>query len=412
MSYLKCLKSKGSGREYPLEALYVCEYDFSPLEADYDYDAIKRDFSREAIEKGPRSLWRYRPLLPIQGEPTVGLHSGFTPLIRSHRLAEALGVKELYIKDDTVCHPTWSFKDRVVSVALSRAKELGFDTVSCASTGNLGNSVSAHGAKAGLKRFIFIPHNLEKGKVLGSLIYKPNVVAVRGNYDDVNRLCSEIVSKYNWGFVNVNLRPYYAEGSKTIGFEVAEQLGWRTPQHMVVPAASGSLLTKIWKAFKEFEKLEFLESAVETKMHCAQALGCSPISKLIMEKNDVLIPVKPDTIAKSLAIGNPADGYYARDCVMGSGGSAETATDAEIQDGIKLLAETEGVFAETAGGVTVACTKKLIESGKIPRDESIVIAITGSGLKTQEAIEDVIGAPMLIDPSLKSFEQNLSSRIR
>ncbi|MCB9799828.1 MAG: threonine synthase [Candidatus Omnitrophica bacterium] len=407
MSYMKCLKSKGTGREYPKEALYVCEYDFSPLEASYDYAAIKKNLTREKIEKGPRSLWRYRDLLPIDGEPTVGLHSGFTPLVRARLLAEELGVKELYIKDDSVCHPTWSFKDRVVSVALTRAKELGFTTVACASTGNLANSVSAHGAKAGLERYIFIPYDLERGKVLGSLVYNPNVVAVRGNYDDVNRLCSEIASRYHWGFVNVNLRPYYSEGSKTMGFEIIEQLGWKAPKHVVIPAASGSLITKIWKAFKEFEQLEFIEGGLNTSIHCAQPEGCSPIATAILEKSEHVLPVKPYTIAKSLAIGNPADGYYAKDVIEASGGSAAIVNDDEIREGIRLLARTEGIFTETAGGVTVASAKKLIERGSIPRDESIVLAITGNGLKTQEAIQDSVGEPTMIEPSLQSFEEKL-----
>ncbi len=408
MSFLKCLKSKGSGREYPKKAIYVCEYDFSPLEADYDYAAIKKVISRERIEKGPQSLWRYRDLLPIDGEPTVGLYSGFTPLVKAERLAEELGVKELYIKDDSVCHPTWSFKDRVVSVALSRARELGFDTVACASTGNLANSVSAHAAKAGFKRYIFIPANLEKGKVIGSLAYAPNLIAVNGNYDDVNRLCSEIASKYQWGFVNVNLRPYYSEGSKTIGFEIAEQLGWKAPQHIVAPAASGSLITKIWKALKEFEMLELLEGPLQTRIHCAQAEGCSPIATSIIEKSEHVLPVKPKTIAKSLAIGNPADGYYARDVIQNSGGTAGIVSDDEIREGIKLLARTEGIFTETAGGVTVGVAKKLIEKGSIPRNESIVLAITGNGLKTQEAIQDVVGEPYYIEPSLSSFEEKMN----
>lgn len=407
MSYMKCLRSKGSGQEYPLEALYVCEYDFSPLEVAYDYQAMKKGLTRESIEKGPKSLWRYRDLLPIEGDPKVGLNSGFTPLVRAKCLAEEWGLKELYIKDDSVCHPTLSFKDRVVSVALSRAIELGFDTVACASTGNLANSVSAHGAKAGLNRYIFIPDNLEKGKVLASLIYNPNLVAVQGNYDDVNRLCSEIVSKYNWGFVNVNLRPYYSEGSKTMGFEIVEQLGWKAPDHIVVPAASGSLITKIWKALKEFEMMEFIENKLETSIHCAQAQGCSPIATSILEKSEHVLPVKPQTIAKSLAIGNPADGYYAKDVIESSGGSAGIVSDDEIREGIKLLARTEGIFTETAGGVTVATAKKLVEQGKIKPDESVVLAITGNGLKTQEAVQDVVGEPFHIEPSVGSFEDNV-----
>lgn len=407
MNFLKCLRSKGSGREYPTEAIYVCEYDFSPLEADYDYDGLKKYLTREKIEKGPRSLWRYRPLLPIEGEPTVGLYSGFTPLVKAERLGKELGLRNLWVKDDSVCHPTFSFKDRVVSVALTRAKELGFDTVACASTGNLANAVSAHGAKAGLKRFIFIPYDLEKGKVLASLVYNPNVVAVHGNYDDVNRLCSEIVARYNWGFVNVNLRPYYSEGSKTMGFEIAEQMGWRAPDHIVVPAASGSLITKIWKALKEFEKLELLENAVKTKIHCAQPEGCSPIASAILNKSEHILPVKPVTIAKSLAIGNPADGYYAKDVIENSKGTAAIVNDEEIREGIKLLARTEGIFTETAGGVTVATAKKLAQQKVFGENESVVLTITGNGLKTQEAMESSVGEAVMIEPSLKSFEEML-----
>ena len=406
MSFIRGLKCRECGRGYPAQPIYVCEYCFGSLEVDYDYAAIRSAVSREKIEKGPRSLWRYRPLLPIDGEPTVGLYSGFTPLVKADNLAEALGVKELYVKDDTVCHPTLSFKDRVVSVALTRAKEFGFDTVACASTGNLANSVSAHAAKAGLKRYIFIPSDLELAKILGSLVYEPNLVAVKGNYDEVNRLCAEIGSKYHWAFVNINLRTYYAEGSKTFGFEIAEQLGWKTPAHIVVPAASGSLMTKIWKAFKEFEKLELI-GPVKTKMYCAQAAGCSPISTMVIEKSEVMKPVKPHTIAKSLAIGNPADGYYAKDVVSQSGGAAEVATDEEIIEAIKLLAATEGIFAETAGGVTLACAKKLIQKGIIPRNESIVISITGQGLKTQEAIQHHLGRPYVIEANLASFEERV-----
>ncbi len=407
MSYVKGLKCRECARTYPAEAIYVCEFCFASLEVDYDYEAMRSHVTRARIESGPKSLWRYRDLLPIDRDPSEGFHSGFTPLVRAERLAQALGVKELFIKDDSVCHPTLSFKDRVVSVALSKAKELGFDTVACASTGNLANSVAAHGARAGLKRYIFIPHDLEAAKVLGTLIYEPNLIMVNGNYDDVNRLCGEIAAKYRWAFVNVNLRPYYAEGSKTFGFEVAEQLGWKTPAHVVCCAASGSLITKIWKGFKEFEKLDLLEAPVQTKLHCAQPEGCSPISELILSGGDALRPVKPKTIAKSLAIGNPADGYYARDAVRESGGSAEVATDHEIREGIQLLARTEGIFTETAGGVTVACAKKLIETKIIPRNDSIVLAITGNGLKTQDAIESVIEPAIKIEPHLKSFEEQM-----
>src|SRR3989338_8739194 len=408
MSYIKSLRCRECHRIYPTEAIYVCEFCFGSLEVDYDYDRIKQVISREKIEQGPKSIWRYRELLPIDGPPTVGFHAGFTPLFRADNLARVLGMKELYIKDDSVCHPTLSFKDRVVAVALTKAKELGFSTVACASTGNLAGSVSAQAAWAGLNRFIFIPADLELGKVVGSLTYAPNLVAVEGNYDDVNRLCAEIAGRYRWAFVNINIRPYYAEGSKTYGYEVMEQLGWRTPAHIVVPVASGSLLTKIWKSFNEFKKLGLI-SEVNTKMYAAQADGCSPVVTALKQKSEIIKPVKPKTIAKSLAIGNPADGIYAIDAIKESGGSGESVTDQEIIDGIKLLASTEGIFTETAGGVTVAVAKKLIEKGVIPKKDSCVICITGNGLKTQEAVTDHIGKPYHIKPSLESFEKLLRS---
>lgn len=407
MSFVKSLRCRECQREYPKKALYVCEFCFGSLEVNYDYEAIGKKLSREKIEKGPRSLWRYRDLLPIDGDPTAGFNAGMTPLVRAKNLAAELGVEELYIKDDSVCHPTCSFKDRVVAVALSRAQELGFKTVACASTGNLANSVAANAAKAGLECYIFIPHNLEQAKVIGTLVYAPNLVAVHGNYDDVNRLCAEVAAKYQWGFVNINLRAYYAEGSKTLGFEIAEQLGWKAPDHIVIPAASGSLVTKIWKALKEFDKLGILTQRLKTKIHCAQAEGCSPISTAIQTRAEVIKPVKPNTIAKSLAIGNPADGYYAKDVVLETGGSAGIVSDDEIREGIKLLAQTEGIFTETAGGVTLATAKKLIEQGVIPRNESIVITITGNGLKTQEAIQDSVGKPTHIQPNLSSFESEV-----
>ena len=410
MSYLIGLKCRECGRLYPKEVVNVCEYCFGSIEADYDYEAIRRAVTKASFAQRPRSLWRYRELLPIEGEPTVGLSSGFTPLIRSQRLAETLGVEELYIKDDSVSHPTLSFKDRVVSVALTRAKELGFDTVACASTGNLANAVSAHAARAGLKGYVFIPADLEIGKVVASLIYRPTVVAVEGTYDDVNRLCAELSAKYPWAFVNVNIRPYYAEGSKTYGFEIAEQLGWRAPQHIVIPAASGSLITKIIKAFKELHRLGLIEE-VSTKLYAAQAAGCSPITAAIHERSDIVKPVKPHTIAKSLAIGNPADGYYATKAVLESGGWAEAVTDDEIVEGMQLLAQTEGIFTETAGGVTVAVTKKLIEQGTIPRDESIVVCVTGNGLKTQEPLMNRLGSAVRIKPSLASFESQLAGQL-
>lgn len=407
MSYVLGLKCRECGREYPKEPIYVCEYCFAALEVCYDYGAIKKVISRNRIEKGPHTLWRYRDLLPIDGEPTAGLTSGLTPFIKADQLAKEFGVKELYIKDDSTCHPTLSFKDRVVAVALSKAREFGFDTVACASTGNLANSVSAHGALAGFQRYIFIPADLEMGKIIGTLVYAPNLIAVHGNYDDVNRLCAEIAAKYGWAFVNINIRPFYAEGSKTYGFEIAEQFGWRAPEHVVVPAAGGSLITKIAKAFKEFAQLGLIPDT-KTKIYCAQAEGCGPIARAIMEKSEIIRPEKPNTIAKSLAIGNPADGYYAKDVVLESGGTAALANDNEIREGIKLLARTEGILTETAGGVTVAVAKKLIERGAIPKDESIVLSITGNGLKTQEAIQAHVGKPIEIDPSLSSFEKKVS----
>lgn len=406
MSYVKGLKCRECGREYPKKALFVCEYCFGSLEVNYSYDKIKGKFTRELISSRAKNLWRYKELLPLDGEPTDGLKSGFTPLIKADNLARELGVKELYLKDDSVNHPTLSFKDRVVAVALSKAKEFGFDTVACASTGNLGNSVAAQAAIAGLKRYIFIPADLEMGKVVGSLIYAPNLVAVEGNYDEVNRLCAEIASRYKWAFVNINIRPYYAEGSKTYGYEIVEQLGWQTPKHIIIPSAGGSLITKVWKALKEFHKLGLIDKP-DTKIYCAQAQGCAPIVTAIKEKGEIIKPVKPKTIAKSLAIGNPADGYYATDTVRESGGWGEAASDEEIVEGMKLLARTEGIFTETAGGVTVAVTKKLIEQKRIPEGESVVISVTGNGLKTQEAVAGHIGKMLKIKPRLDSFEEEI-----
>lgn len=409
MSFMKGLRCRECAREYPAKAIFVCEYCFGSLEVDYDYPAIEKRFTRQAIESRPHNIWRYRELLPIDGDPIVGFHTGFTPFFRADRLAKALGVKELYIKDDSVCHPTLSFKDRVVSVALSRAKELGFDTVACASTGNLANAVASLSAKAGMKRFIFIPADLEAGKVVGSLIYAPRLVAVEGNYDEVNRLCAEIATRYQWAFVNINIRPYYAEGSKTYGFEIAEQLGWKTPRHIVVPAASGSLLVKIGKGLKELHKMGLIDKP-ETRLYAAQAEGCSPIVKAVLENSDIIKPVKPKTIAKSLAIGNPADGYYAADAIRETGGWGAAVSDEEIIESIALLGQTEGVFTETAGGVTLAATKRLIEDKRIAKDESIVICITGHGLKTQEAVADHIGKPIRIKPTLASFEEHVKEK--
>lgn len=399
------LKCRECGRAYEKKATHICEFDFGPLEAAYDYGAIKNSLTREAIAARPQSMWRYRELLPIEQAPTVGVQVGFTPLVRADRLARALGIQELYIKNDTVNYPTLSFKDRVVSVALSRARELGFSVVACASTGNLANSVAANAASAGLTSYVLIPADLEQSKVLGSLVYGTNVIGIHGAYDQVNRLCSEIAGKYGWGFVNVNLRPYYAEGSKTLGFEIVEQLGWKIPAHTVAPMASGSLLTKIHKAYKEFIELG-LADATDFKVHGAQPFGCAPISTAMKKGSDIVKPVpKPDTIVKSLAIGTPADGYYAIHSMRETGGTAEDCTDAEVVEGIRMLAECEGIFAETAGGVTVACAKKLIENGSIPEHEAAVLCITGHGLKTQEAITGKCGSPRLIAPSLREFDE-------
>ncbi len=402
------LKCRECERKFPKEPFHVCEFCFGPLEVDYNYEAIQKSISRQSIEDGPESLWRYIDLLPIDGEPTDGLNSGFTPLIRAKNLGDALGVKEIYIKDDSVCHPTLSFKDRVVAIALSKSKEFDFDTVSCASTGNLANAVAAHAAIANLNCFIFIPADLELGKVVASLVYAPTVVGIMGNYDDVNRLCSEIAGVHPWAFVNINIRPYYAEGSKTLCFELIEQLGWEAPDHIVAPAAGGSLITKIGKALKEFHLLGLIDEP-NTKIHVAQAEGCGPIVNTYKENSDFVKPVKPDTIAKSLAIGNPADGIYAVDTVRNSGGVGEHADDEEIIEAIQLLAATEGIFTETAGGVTLAATKKLIENGEIDRDERIVVAITGNGFKTIEALEDNMPEPHIIPPQLNAFRKLMAN---
>ncbi len=408
MSYVLGLRCRECGREYPKDVLFVCEYCFGSLEVIYDYANIKKHLTKDVLKARPKNMWRYKELMPLDKEPVSGLNSGFTPLIRAKNLARELGVKELYIKDDSVNHPTLSFKDRVVGVAISKAVEFGFDTVACASTGNLANSVAAQAKACGLKAYIFIPADLEAGKVLASLIYGPKVISVEGNYDEVNRLCSEVASKYKWAFVNINIRPYYAEGSKTMGYEIAEQLGWQLPKHIVAPSAGGSLLTKIWKSFNELEKLGFVDK-VDTKVYCAQGHGCSPIVTPIKEKSEFVKPVKPKTIAKSLAIGNPADGYYAVDAVRKSGGWAEDTTDLEIVEAIKLLASTEGIFTETAGGVTLASAKKLIEQKIIPRDESIVLCITGNGLKTQEAVVKALSKPLKIKPNLANFEESVKN---
>jgi threonine synthase len=407
MAKMKSLVCRECGKEYPTKAIHVCELCFGPLEVKYNYDEIKKNLSRKKIEDGPRSMWRYMDLLPVETasiDSVIGPHAGLTPMVRAKNLGAYLGLDELYIKNDTVNHPTLSFKDRVVSVALTRARELGFETVACASTGNLANSVAAHAAAAGMKCYVFIPADLEAAKVLGNLIYKPNVIEVEGNYDDVNRLCSEIAGEHGWAFVNINIRPYYAEGSKTLAFETVEQLGWRAPDQAVIPMASGSLLTKIWKGLNEMKALGLIDK-VQTKVSGAQAEGCSPIATAYKEGRDFFKPVKPKTIAKSLAIGNPADGYYALKATGESKGAMDMVSDEEVVDGIKLLAQTEGIFAETAGGVTIGVLQKLVKQGVIKKSDVTVAYITGNGLKTQEAVIDAVGRPFRIQPSLVNFEK-------
>jgi threonine synthase len=400
------LRCRECGKEYPKAAVHVCEFCFGPLEVSYDYASIGKVLTRAAIESRAPTMWRYAELLPLDGPPAVGLQTGMTPLVRADRLARRLGVRELWVKNDAVSHPTLSFKDRVVSVAVSKALELGIGTVACASTGNLANATAAQAASAGLPSVILIPFDLEPAKVLGTSIYGARVVGVRGTYDDVNRLCSEIAGKYGWGFVNVNLRPFYAEGSKSYGYEVAEQLGWKVPAHIVVPMAGGSLVTKIGKAFGELEKLGLVTGARKPRIHGAQAAGCSPIVDMVLENRDQVRPVKtPTSIAKSLAIGNPADGFYARQTITGSGGFAGKPDDEEIVAAMRLLAETEGVFAETAGGVTLGAAIRLIKSGHIGKDDGpLVICNTGNGMKTQDPLVGKLPEPKLIGPKLSDFD--------
>jgi threonine synthase len=398
------LKCRLCGKHYPQEAINFCTEDFGPLEVDYDYPAIAAALSRRRLELRPNNMWRFRELLPLDGEPTVGAQVGGTPLVRADRLAEALGVERLWIKNDAVNFPTLSFKDRVVSVALSKAREFGFKTVGCASTGNLANSVAANAAAAGLESYIFVPADLERSKVLGTSIYGAHVIGVTGTYDEVNRLCTQVAFKYGWGFVNINLRPFYAEGSKTVGFEIADQLGWRTPRHVVAPMAGGSLIGKIHKAFQELATVGLIDEPA-CKIHGAQPTGCNPISAAVKSGADTHRPIRrPNTIAKSLAIGDPADGYFAIQVIRGTGGWAEDVSDAEIADAMLLLGRTEGIFAETAGGVTVAVAAKLIQQGRIQSDEEVVLCITGNGLKTQDAVADCVEQPALIKPSLEEFE--------
>jgi threonine synthase len=386
---------------FPAEALYVCDRCLGPLEPVYDYGAIR--ITRAEIESRPKNLWRYRELLPIAGEPRTGFNSGFTPLVRCHRLAEHLGVRELYIKDDSVNHPTLSYKDRVVSVAATRAVELGFKVLACASTGNLANSVAAHAARLAMDCCVFIPDNLEAGKLLGSAIFNPTILAIAGNYDDVNRLCTQVADRYGWAFVNINLRSYYAEGAKTYGFEIVEQLGWRYPRHVVAPVAGGTLLPRILRGFRELREVGLVEGELP-RMYAAQAAGCAPVVHALDAGVDHPEPVRPDTIAKSIAIGNPADGYQVIQAIRSTGGAGAAVTDAEIVEAIHLLARTEGIFTEPAGGTTLAAAMNLIKRGTIPRDEPIVVCVTGNGYKTAEVVADGLAEPVRLSRAFKQFE--------
>ena len=409
VSHLQCKECKA---EYPLEALYVCERCFGPLEVAYDHTGTSGDIGelRRRIQGGPQNIWRYADFLPLAGGPPgpsgrlasrVGLPAGCTPLIRADRLAAALGLREVWVKNDAA-NPTHSFKDRVVSVAVARARELGYETIACASTGNLANSVAAHAAALGMGSYVFIPADLEEQKVLATGVYGTTVVGVEGSYDDVNRLCTELCAEKDWAFVNINLRPYYAEGSKTLAFEIAEQLGWELPDRCVVPIASGSLYTKIAAGFREWRELGLLEGELP-KMNGAQAEGCSPVSSAFAAGAEVCRPVRPDTIAKSLAIGNPADGPYALELARDSGGSVDAVSDQEIRDGIRLLAETTGIFTETAGGVTTAVLAKLAQRGDIDPGERVVLVITGEGLKTLDAVRGSFETSTIV-PTVEAFE--------
>jgi len=406
MSFVKGLKCRECGSTYEEDPIAGCNECFGPLEVEYDYEGISRGLTRQTIQSREKTLWRYRELLPLDGDPSVGRSTGLTPLIPAGRLGKILGLPNLYLKNDSVNTPTLSFKDRVTAVAINKALEFGLEAVGCASTGNLANSVAANAAAAGLPAYILVPDNLERAKISATSVYGARVIAVRGSYDDVNRLCTQIADRHSWGFVNVNLRPFYGEGSKTFGYEIAEQLGWRAPDAVVVPMAGGSLISKTFKGLKEFETLGLLTNEVRTRMYGAQATGCNPISDAVKRGSDNIRPVKPATIAKSLAIGNPADGYHAARIIASSGGSADDVSDQEIIDSMRLLAETEGIFTETAGGVTVAVTRKLVAQKLIKPNDLTVIAITGNGLKTLETLE--LPAPASIDPRLASFEDAFS----
>jgi threonine synthase len=409
MKFVAGLTCHLCGATYPPEALWVCSDCLGPLEVSYDYRAVRQAISRDLIESRPRNLWRYRELLPVE-EPKTGFNSGYTPLVRATRLARELGIAEVYVKDDSVNHPTFSYKDRVVSVAATRAVELGFAVFGCASTGNLAGSVAAHAARLGLPCYVFIPNDLEPAKVLGAAIYNPHVVAVAGNYDDVNRLCTQIADRHGWGFANINLRSYYAEGAKTMGFEIAEQLGWAFPDHIVSPVAGGTLLPRIYKGLREFKEVGLVDGPLP-KIHAAQPAGSAPVVRALETGADFPDPVKPDTVAKSLAIGNPADGFQVVKVVKETGGSGAAVSDDEILEGIKLLARTEGIFTEPAGGTTIAATRALIARGAIKANESVVICITGNGYKTADVMFDRVAAPTQIGRGFAEFERVLGAAL-
>jgi threonine synthase len=409
------LRCRECGKTWGNQPRSICEDCFSPLEVTYDYDSLRSRITRDTFASRPATMWRYRELLPLPEGFQPSLPVGFTPLVNAPRLGEKIGARQLFIKNDAVCMPTLSFKDRVVAVALANARSFGFDTVACSSTGNLANSVAAQAARDGFKAWIFIPSDLEPAKILGTQVFGANLVRINGSYDHVNRLCSQIADGHlagerPWGFVNVNLRPYYAEGSKTVGYEIAEQLGWKLPDNIVVPMAGGSLITKIKKAFDELILLKLVEPK-PVKFFGAQATGCSPISTAIKQYSKEIEPQRPKTIARSLAIGNPADGHYALKAITKSGGWAEDITDTEVVESIQLLAESEGIFTETAGGVTVGTARKLIHQDRILPDETTVLCITGNGLKTTDVLADSYEAETPIAPKLSEFEAYLAAKV-
>ena len=404
LSHVKSLKCRECNSKYAIHPINACEFCFGPLEVEYDYDSIRNTVTKKSIESGPNTIWRYHDFLPVDKEVAIDINTGFTPLVHAKNLGSKLGLDYLYIKNDSV-NPTFSFKDRPVSITTTKALEFEFEVLACVSTGNLMGSVAAHGAKAGMKTMVFYPGYLEQAKIMGAAVYGPTMVSVDGTYDQANRFCSELADDHRWAFVNINMRPYYAEGSKTLGYEVAEQLGWKAPDHCVVPGASGELHTKIWKGLEEFEDAGLIDK-VKTKMHLAQAEGCSPIVTAFEEGSNQVNPVKPNTIAKSLAIGYPAAGPYSLEILRETNGTGVAAKENTIISGIKLLAETEGIFTETAGGVVISSLQRLVKMGKIKKDEVTVAYITGNGLKTMEAMGDFVD-PIETPPSSREFETAL-----